>query len=256
MRLAAVAILGLLPMSGEAACRQALALGLDVSGSVDDREYRLQTDGLAGALLRGDVQDAFLAFPEAPIRVFVFEWAGAGNQRVLIPWTEVQSSEDLQGIAGRLRTTSRVPFEPTTGIGDAMIFGAAAANPQNCWRATLDLSGDGESNSGPRPRDVKDDPILGALTINGLVIGSDTVNLGAQRQDEIGKLWAYYQTEVIKGPNAFVEVAVGFENFEEVMARKLLKEMETLAVSSVSPLPTISASQNTGSNRLDFSASN
>ena len=85
MRLAAVAILGLLPMSGEAACRQALALGLDVSGSVDDREYRLQTDGLAGALLRGDVQDAFLAFPEAPIRVFVFEWAGAGNQRVLIP---------------------------------------------------------------------------------------------------------------------------------------------------------------------------
>ena len=36
--------------AGVAECRQALALGLDVSGSVDAREYRLQLDGVAGAL--------------------------------------------------------------------------------------------------------------------------------------------------------------------------------------------------------------
>ncbi|MCX8955594.1 DUF1194 domain-containing protein, partial [Ruegeria sp. NA] len=41
------------PAFGE--CRQALALGLDVSGSVDSREYRLQLDGLASALTRPEV---------------------------------------------------------------------------------------------------------------------------------------------------------------------------------------------------------
>ena len=40
----------LLADPGTAACRQALALGLDVSGSVDACEYRLQIDGLAQAL--------------------------------------------------------------------------------------------------------------------------------------------------------------------------------------------------------------
>lgn len=38
-----------LPHAAQANCRLALALGLDVSGSVDSREYRLQLDGLANA---------------------------------------------------------------------------------------------------------------------------------------------------------------------------------------------------------------
>ena len=65
----------LLPLTAQAKCRQALALGLDVSGSVDAFEYRLQIDGLAGALLRPEVQQAFMTFPQAPVRLFVYEWA-------------------------------------------------------------------------------------------------------------------------------------------------------------------------------------
>ncbi|WP_336247087.1 DUF1194 domain-containing protein [Octadecabacter dasysiphoniae] len=49
-------------------CRQALALGLDVSGSVDRREYRLQLDGLADALGHPDVVDALLSQMDAPVR--------------------------------------------------------------------------------------------------------------------------------------------------------------------------------------------
>ncbi|WP_411890192.1 hypothetical protein [Yoonia sp. SDW83-1] len=37
----AACFLMLLPVTADAACRQALALGLDVSGSVDAAEYRL-----------------------------------------------------------------------------------------------------------------------------------------------------------------------------------------------------------------------
>ena len=39
-------------------CRQSLVLGLDVSSSVDAREYRLQLDGLAEAILDPEVEDA------------------------------------------------------------------------------------------------------------------------------------------------------------------------------------------------------
>ena len=51
-RLAAMALMLWGAASGAVAeCRQALMLALDVSGAVDQREYRLQLDGLANALL-------------------------------------------------------------------------------------------------------------------------------------------------------------------------------------------------------------
>ncbi len=217
-----------------ASCRQALALGLDVSGSVDIFEYRLQMNGLAAALLRADVQQAFLAFPEAPVRIYVYEWAGQASRRTLIPWTDVVDAGTLGAIAQTLQTTPRLPNEPATAIGEAMLHGARAlAGQSECWRQTLDLSGDGQSNTGPRPRDLKESPELGEITINGLIIGSDSGNGADRRQAEIAALWAYYTIEVIRGPEAFVEVAVGFEDFEDAMARKLLKELQTLAVSAL-----------------------
>ena len=229
-----LALCFLLPLTAHAKCRQALALGLDVSGSVDAFEYRLQIDGLAGALLRPEVQQAFMTFPQAPVRLFVYEWAGQNSRRILVPWTEVGSADTLANIAGTLRATPRVETEPATAIGEAMLFGAQALNRQSeCWRHTLDLSGDGKSNVGIRPRDLRNAAPLGNITINGLIVRSDTLSTSDRRQAEIADLWAYYRIEVIRGPEAFVEVAVGFEDFEDAMARKLLKELQTLAVSSL-----------------------
>ena len=53
-------------------CRQALALALDRSGSVDEREYRLQVRGVARALGTPEVRARLLAMPEAPVRLMVF----------------------------------------------------------------------------------------------------------------------------------------------------------------------------------------
>ncbi|MDB9698447.1 DUF1194 domain-containing protein, partial [Planktomarina temperata] len=55
-----------------AACRQALALGLDVSGSVDEAEYQLQLQGLAAALISDDVRASLMRLPDAPVRILVF----------------------------------------------------------------------------------------------------------------------------------------------------------------------------------------
>jgi len=218
--------------TAHSACRQALALGLDVSGSVDEMEYRLQLDGLAGALMRPEVRDAFLALPDAPVRLYIYEWAGQASQRILSPWAEINTTTDLASIVKTLRNTPRIVQEPPTAIGQAMLHAGHALSKQpDCWRHTLDLSGDGRSNTGPRPRDLKAEPLLANVTINGLVVGSDSGGAADRRQAETASLWAYYKLEIIRGPQAFVEVATGFEDFENAMARKLLKELQTLAVS-------------------------
>ena len=138
------AILALaLPIGGVRACDTALLLAIDVSNSIDVAEYRLQTDGLAATLLAPDVQEAFLAVPEAPVRLMIYEWSGVRDQRVLLDWTEIDSAARLAEVAARLRATRKTNGEdPTTAIGAAILFGVAALDRQSdCLRLTLDISG-------------------------------------------------------------------------------------------------------------------
>ncbi|SNR73744.1 DUF1194 domain-containing protein [Puniceibacterium sediminis] len=216
----ALALFVLLCWAGgaQAACRQALALGLDVSGSVDAREYRLQLDGLAGALNHPEVREALLAMPGTPVRLAVYDWSGPQDQRLVLGWTEVTDSAALDGIVAQLRSTGRGPGDPSTAIGAAMMFGAALVAPQgDCWKRTLDISGDGKSNTGPHPRDAHGG--LGGITVNALVVGADQIGTG------LADLSDYFRAYVISGADAFVETALGFEDFEAAMVRKLKREL-------------------------------
>ena len=88
--------------SVDAACRQALVLGLDVSGSVDAAEYQLQRGGLATALLSPAVTEVFLRQHAAPIDIAVFEWSGPSHQIVILPWTTVADRATLAALANTL----------------------------------------------------------------------------------------------------------------------------------------------------------
>jgi hypothetical protein len=101
----AAVILASSTLGALAACRQALSLGLDVSGSVDRVEYVQQINGVAAALNDPEVQKAFLSMPDARVRLHVYEWAGSASKRVLIPWQEIASAEDLVSVAERLLQT-------------------------------------------------------------------------------------------------------------------------------------------------------
>lgn len=222
----ALALVGCLWAAGaEAACRQALVLGLDVSGSVDAQEYRLQVDGLAAALMHPEVVESILAFPDVPVRLAVFEWSGPVGQRVVVDWTALRRLADIQAVATQLRRTTRQPMDMSTAIGAAKAFGAARLAGQSCWRQVLDLSGDGTSNTGPRPQDVG----LSGVTVNGLVIG--TPEQADRRTTGLGELSSYYAAYVIEGPDAFVETALGFAGFEAAMARKLKREVQVVTLS-------------------------
>ncbi len=215
-----------------AACRQALALGLDVSGSVDAREYRLQLGGIAAALDTPEVRGKLMAMPSAPVRLMVYEWSGPADQAVVVPWVEIDSEETLNVIIDTLRNTERRDASPGTALGVAMKEGVRhLRQQQECWKLTLDLSGDGKSNLGPRPRDIKSRFEGGDITINGLVIGVDDPNVGDIRQAEIGELASYFKAEVIVGPDAFVQAALGFNDYARAMKEKLIRELDGLVFS-------------------------
>lgn len=223
-----------LPIIAQADCRQALALGLDVSGSVDAREYRLQLDGLALALGDPDVTAALLSLPSAPVRLAVYEWSAPNDDRLIIGWTDIYTQADISDIQTRLHRTQRADMAPSTGLGAALRIGFDLLDQQaDCWTRTLDISGDGKANTGQRPQDIRNPPQN--VTVNGLVVGEQNTATGASTTLQLGELTAYYTAYVIRGPDAFVETALGFDNYADAMRRKLLRELRTFAIGHLSP---------------------
>lgn len=194
------------------ACEVALALTIDVSGSVDPREYRLQMDGLAAALRDPTVADALVA---AKARIAVMQWTGKSRQSVSVPWTEIASHEDVARVAEQAAAAPRVWRHYSTAIGDALIAAADLHGQiSGCRRRVIDVSGDGESNEGSDVARVRDSLARQGIQINGLAI--ETSDDG---------LTAYYRRQVIGGPGAFVLTARDFEDYPRAIRRKLLREV-------------------------------
>ncbi len=209
------------------ACRLALALALDVSGSVNAEEYRLQMSGLADALADPDVEAALFAIPEAPVALAVYEWSSSRYQRLVQDWTLIEDRAVLQQIRSRLSGWRREPAPEATGLGAAMEYGKALLDrAPSCWTQTLDVSGDGKNNDWPDPSMLQQTGAIAGLRINGLVVAKDAAKGGTSRVDA-SELSAYFRARVIQGPDAFVEVALGFEDYADAMRRKLLRELKT-----------------------------
>lgn len=225
-----------LPGLGSAECRQALSLGLDVSSSVDHSEYQLQLDGVIAALNAPTVRQILLVQPETPVRLHVFEWSGPVNHTVIVPWTAIQTEADLVRVSALLQAHERGVPAPNTAIGSAMLQGFEYLNQQSdCWMRTLDLSGDGETNTGPLPEELGDDLLPPGVIVNGLVVGSgnffgDRVSVAA-----LEDLRDYYEANVIRGPGAFVEVALSYEDYAATMERKLLRELAAQILGQLQP---------------------
>ena len=213
--LAGAAALGLAAPAGAAPCRLALLLALDVSASVDAEEDGLQRGGLASALIAPEVAEAMLAEGAAPVSLAVYEWSGRFAQSVILPWTAIETTEDLITAARIIATSRRDRDDLPTALGDAVGFGATQFRlGPDCEARTLDVSGDGVTNDGfPPGAAYRAFPFAG-IVVNGLAIqGGD--------QD----VAAYYRAELIRGPGAFVIEAAGFGDYERAMREKLIREL-------------------------------
>ena len=168
-----------------------------------------------------EVREAFLATPGDPELLHVFEWSGWQQQVVRQDWTPILGPADLDRVAAALAAQERSFDLYPTAVGFAMLYGARALEAQaGCRERKLDLSGDGTNNDGVAPEVARrDDPMQG-ITVNGLVIGANVATLAR-----------YYRQFVIQGPGAFVEVAEDYEDFEQAMRRKLLRELGLFEIS-------------------------
>lgn len=206
-------------------CRLALVLAVDVSGSVDATEYRLQLDGIAAALQAPDVQNQLLSTPQIPVMLAVFEWSNARYHRVIIDWTALSNTAQIAQTAATLRAHNTRPNQGATAIGASMLYSNLLfQNGPDCWARTIDISGDGKNNDGPPPQRTRETPAFANTTINALVIAPSATRNNDERRMEMMDLSAYFRTLVIHGPGAFIEIAMGFEDFERAMTRKLLRE--------------------------------
>jgi hypothetical protein len=214
-----LALLAVLAKSSTAPCASlALALAVDVSASVTAGSYVLQRDGIARAFENPRLINAISAVPGG-IEALVLEWSDPDRIAVTVGWTRVAGTESAAVFAAAVRATKR-SSEGLTAIGPAMLAAAAAFDhmPEPAPRRTIDISGDGMANFGLPPAVVRDRVVAAGISINGLAILT-----------EEPWLEAYYRSDVIGGPGAFVVAARDFSSFADAMLRKLVQEVADAA---------------------------
>ncbi len=123
-------------------CDLALVLAVDVSGSVDAGEYRVQM--------------------------------------VTQSWAQMNLIEDVQRFAARIATDQRQWFRYSTAIGEALEYSVALFDQvPECQKRVIDVSGDGPSNEGVEPRVVGAQMRAKGITVNALVIDANDDDLAA-----------------------------------------------------------------------------
>ncbi|MCK0101532.1 DUF1194 domain-containing protein [Pseudohalocynthiibacter sp. F2068] len=195
-------------------CGLALLLAIDVSLSIDSVEYDLQTSGMARALYQEDVQLVIGASPGG-VAIAVIQWSGGEEQFLALPWTLFSGPAEIDRFASNIATMPRA-FNGDTAPGSALEFGIDLhnANPRHCLRRVIDLSGDGSQKSGVDTGAASYAAAHSGVTVNGLAI------LGSDRNVE-----QFFLRNVVRGPNSFLEITNGFNDFERVFHKKLLREL-------------------------------
>jgi len=226
-RLVAVLVAGIvtavLAAPVAAQCRLALVLALDVSSSVDATEDGLQRRGLASALIAPEVEAAFFSSSQ-PVALAVYEWSGRYNQLLILDWYVIDTREDLLSAAATIGNSQRGSDEYPTAMGYALGYGAGLMQrAPACLFQTIDMAGDGQNNEGFSPAAAYAEFPFAGVTVNGLVVNA------AEYEAEVN-LVRFYQTEVLHGPGAFLQVAQGFDDYERAMRRKLERELQPRSI--------------------------
>jgi Ca-activated chloride channel family protein len=211
--LAAGIVLLALRASRAAACEVALLLTVDVSGSIDRGEYRLQADGLAAALEDPEVAEALLA---AQAALGVVQWSGTGKQTFSIPWRRMLSPAEIAAFAARSRTLERAYTGSDTAVGEAIAFSARQfAAVADCRRKVIDISGDGPQNAGQPLAPARAAAAAAGIEINAVAI---------EDAGRAAPISAFYRRAVLTR-NGFVLTARGLEDYPRAIREKLLREV-------------------------------
>jgi hypothetical protein len=197
-----------------------LVLAIDSSSSVTMDEYYLQLEGYAAAFRHPDLLKAIQSGPQRAVGVALFEWSSGGQQVINFPWRVLNDEASLNAFADELATAPRLVIGGETAIGDAIDFAVQLFQVSTAagGRLVIDISGDGMSNRGRDASAARDEALFHGITINAVAILNEEPSLDA-----------YYKAFVIGGSGSFALAARDYRDFQEVIVRKLVREITTIA---------------------------
>ena len=204
-----------------------LVLASDVSRSVDSRKFQLQREGYAAALSNPRVIDAIRSGPHGRIAICFVEWSGATSLKLVIDWTLVSDAASARKIGDQMLELPR-SFADRTSISAGLEFSMAQLerSPFQATRRTIDVAGDGTNNSGRDINSVRDEVLAKGVTINGLVILSETpLPWNPEHTNPPGGLDEYYRRNVTGGAGSFVMVAENHNSFGQAIVKKMIAEI-------------------------------
>ena len=230
-------LLGLLLASAATTARAAdpvdmlLVLAVDVSRSVTEAKFRLQREGAAAAITHPEVLKAVTSGPNRRIAVCLVEWATTGQQNVVVDWTMIGGDGDAHRFGDKLIEAPR-SFVGSTSISGAIDFSVRQLDraPFSSDRRVVDISGDGNNNSGRSVTDARDEALAKNVTINALVILTPPdESFRPEHTNPPGGLEKYFQDNVIGGDGAFTVVAESHDAFGRALTKKLIREIASRA---------------------------
>jgi hypothetical protein len=227
--LVVAALAAFIPLAGAAAkggpmtVDVELVLAVDISYSMDEEEQHLQREGYIEALQSDEFLKALKAGPNGRIAVAYMEWASSYDQRTVVNWTLIDSSQTARALATQL---AGAPYRRAsrTSISGA-IDGAMRLFEGNGYdgaRRVIDISGDGPNNNGRPVTQAREDALGQGVTINGLPLLIRPVRIAYM---DIENLDWYYEDCVIGGPGAFMIPVRGPEAFSEGTRTKLVLDI-------------------------------
>lgn len=210
-----------------------LVLAVDVSLSMSPGELDIQRRGYSAALTDDKVLEAIAQGGHGRIAVTYFEWAGTTMQRVVVPWSVIETRADAERVAAQLNAQPPASARRTS-ISGALEFGADlfAESGFVSQKRVIDISGDGPNNQGAPVAGVRDAVIKQGIIINGLPLMTSG---GLASVFDVTNLDRYYADCVIGGPGAFMVPVNDWSQFPEAIRRKLVMEL------AGTPLPDLAA---------------
>jgi len=195
------------------ACDTALVLAIDVSGSIDSADYRLQTEGLLAALSDPGVVEALV---RGEVALAVVQWSGADQQALSLPWQRMLSPGAVSAFADRAAAMPRAFSGSDTAVGQALRFAQAQFDAvPDCVHRVIDVSGDGQENSGFTDAKARAEAVAARVMINAIAI---------EDPGPAAPITSYYQRRIVT-PGGFVMTARGLQDYAGTLRLKLLREL-------------------------------
>ncbi len=200
-----------------------LVIAVDVSNSMDPEEQALQREGYILGLTSREFLQALRDGSHGRIAITYFEWAGQGDQRIILPWRLIDGPESAEAVTNEIK---RTPYRraPWTSIFGALQFAKPLfdSSGHRGLRRVIDVSGDGSNNMGPPVTIMRDEVLAAGITINGLPI---MLSRGYATGPAVPNLDLYYEDCVIGGPGSFLITIKEREQFKEATRNKLVQEI-------------------------------